>query len=258
MHRSRMDEKHIEYKGSYKGLLASSWNIIRGDSSDWEDTKFYRRVIRDNGQPALDVGCGTGRILLQFLEEGLDVEGLDNAPELLEICERNATERGLKPTLHLQPMEALSIDRKFRTIFVASAALVYVPTQEVIPTLKGFFDHLDPGGKVVFSSFGRLSDFKPIDARLGKWHLDCEGVRPEDGATVRWWTKGIVDTGAREIHLKNRVEVVVEGRVVEREYSEESLYILTRCGYEQALKSAGFVDISASGKRFVMWVGTRT
>ena len=154
-------------------------------------------------------------------------------------------------------MESLSIDRKFRTIFVPSTALVYVPTQEVITTLRGFFDHLEPGGKVVVSLPERLSSFKPKDGELGKWHLDCEGVRPEDGATVRWWTKGTVDTGAREIHLTNRVEVVVEGRVVEREYSEESLYILTMDGYEQALKRAGFVDISAVGERFGMWVGTR-
>ena len=252
-----MDEKHIEYKGSYKGLKASSWDFIRGDTSDWEDTKFYRRVIRDNGEPALDVGCGTGRILLRFLEEGLDVEGLDNAPEMLEICERNATNRELKPTLHLQPMESLSIDRKFRTIFVSSGAMVFVPPQEVVTTLKGFFDHLEPGGKVVFSSFARSSGLMPEAAELGRWHLDFDKVRPEDGATLRSWAQFVDDPEPNVLHEKSRYDVVVEGNIVEREDSEDFLHFLTGGEYEQALESAGFVDISASGERFPMWVGTR-
>ena len=87
--------------------------------------------------------------------------------------------------------------------------------------------------------------------------FDLEQVRPEDGATVRWWVTTVDYAGAHEVNLKNRVEVVVEGRVVEREYSDESHYFITSGEYEEALKSAGFVDISALGKKFLMWVGTR-
>ncbi len=110
---------------------------------------------------------------------------------------------------------------------------------------------------MVFSSYERLSDFKPIEAKLGEWHLHFEQKRPEDGATVRWWSKMIDDNRAHEFHLENRVELVVEGRVVEREFSLESLYFLTRGEHKEALKSAGFVDISVSGKRYDFWVGTR-
>ena len=125
-------------------------------------------------------------ILLTFLEEGLDVEGLDSAPQMLEICEKNAGERGLRPKLHCQPMWSLSIDRKFRTIFVASTTLVYVPTRAEVPTaLKGFFDHLEPGGKVVLSTDNHsLDPFKPVDHKPGTWKLNFEQIRPEDGGTI--------------------------------------------------------------------------
>ena len=245
----------IEYQGSYRGLMASSWNFIRGDSSNWTDTAFYREIIRDNGEPALDVGCGTGRILLQFLEDGMDVEGLDNAPEMLDICERDAAGRGLRPTLHCQSIESVSIDRRFRTIFVASTSLCYVPTREhVSTTLRRFFDHLEPGGKVVLSAGIAPSDLNPEPEQ---WQLDFEQIRPNDGATVQWWGKVGYDQRADVIRDKSRLHVVVDDRVVETEYFEESRLALTTEEYEVGLERAGFIDITMGDKPIIAWLGTR-
>src|SRR5690349_10485382 len=38
---------------------------------------FYLQLARAAGGPVLDVGCGTGRIMLPCLQAGLDVDGLD-------------------------------------------------------------------------------------------------------------------------------------------------------------------------------------
>jgi len=39
-------------------------------------------VIAQAGQPVLDVGCGTGRLLLDYMQQGIDVDGMDNSPEM--------------------------------------------------------------------------------------------------------------------------------------------------------------------------------
>jgi len=70
--------------------LASSWDFIRGNTSTFSDRQFYRDVIDSSGEPALDVGCGTGRLLLEYLADGLDVDGVDVSPEMLEICAEKA------------------------------------------------------------------------------------------------------------------------------------------------------------------------
>ena len=91
----------------YRGFLASAWDLLRGDTSDWPDRAFYRDIILQYGQPALDIGCGTGRLLLDYLAAGIDIDGVDNSPEMLAICKESA-EAGLHPTLFQQNMEALT------------------------------------------------------------------------------------------------------------------------------------------------------
>jgi len=45
-------------KYEYRGLIASAWDLLRGDTSGWLDRPFYSNIILQSGQPALDIGCG--------------------------------------------------------------------------------------------------------------------------------------------------------------------------------------------------------
>jgi cyclopropane fatty-acyl-phospholipid synthase-like methyltransferase len=59
----------------------------------------------------LDIGCGTGRLLLDYLAQGIDVDGVDNSPEMLARCRAKAQALGLTPRLYEQSMETLALPR---------------------------------------------------------------------------------------------------------------------------------------------------
>src|ERR671911_2014044 len=79
------------------GLVARCWAEKRHDAAEAEFLKPYVEA----GQPALDVGCGTGRVLIPLLQEGFDV---DISPDMLAYCREHAEREGFTPKLYPHSM----------------------------------------------------------------------------------------------------------------------------------------------------------
>ena len=85
---------------------------------------FYAELIRKGGEPALEIGCGTGHPLLDLVEQGLDVHGLDSSRDMLAKCEAKAEARDLRVRLYQQEMQGFALPTRYRTIFFAGASFM--------------------------------------------------------------------------------------------------------------------------------------
>ncbi len=201
----------------YHGMLADTWDLFRGDTSQSPDKSFYREIIRQYGQPVLDVGCGTGRLLLDYLQDGLDVDGVDNSPEMLARCREKAAKLGLQPTLYEGWMETLDLPRRYRTIIVPSSTFQLLPNQADAEMVIGrLYRHLEPGGVLVicFQIF-----WKSGDPLLVEWVQIGETTRTEDGALIRrWWRMRFDPESQMHALEEERFEVIVNGEVATTEY----------------------------------------
>ena len=132
----------------YRGLMAQAWDLLRGDYAAWTDRPFYRAIIERRDGPALDVGCGTGRLILDYLQAGLDVDGVDNSPEMLEICRAKAAVSGVDVAGRLfeQEMDRLALARRYATIFAPSSTFqLLTDASAATQAMMRFRDHLQPG-----------------------------------------------------------------------------------------------------------------
>ncbi len=227
----------------YYGLMATTWDLFRGDTSGWADRFFFRDLILQSGQPALDVGCGTGRLRLDFASSGLDVDGVDISLEMLDLCRGRAADLALSPGLYRQAMEELDLPRRYRTIIVPSSSFQLVLEPRLAAeAMRRFYAHLLPGGVLAMPFMTIWQEGMPLEK---DWEPSGEQVRPEDGAVVRRWSRSRYDLLEQLEHTEDRYEVRLEGKVLAVEHHHRSP--ATR-GYsqEQAIKlyqDAGFRDL---------------
>ena len=58
-----------------------------------EDILFWSTLVAEYGDPVLELGCGSGRVLLALAQNGVEMHGVDNDPAVLEILKKNAKEQ---------------------------------------------------------------------------------------------------------------------------------------------------------------------
>jgi SAM-dependent methyltransferase len=145
------------------GLIAEYWAQFNADFRSHE-IPYFQRFIEDGGEPALDVACGTGRLLLPYLRAGLDVDGCDVSADMVALCRRKAEREGFSPTLIVQPMHELDAPRRYRTIYVCGAFGLGSTREQDLEALGRFREHLEPGGTL-------LLDIEVPYADMHQWAL---------------------------------------------------------------------------------------
>src|SRR3954451_19627199 len=85
----------------YEGLLSRNYDALYGVMRDPSgDAAFYRQLAQETGGPVLELGCGTGRVLLPIAALGLPCVGVDASPAML------AALRDKHPPANLELIEA--------------------------------------------------------------------------------------------------------------------------------------------------------
>ncbi len=131
------------------GLVSRWWAEFNldGPEIDW-----FRQFV-EAGQPALDAACGTGRLLVPYLQAGLDVDGSDISPDMLErVRERCEREELPQPNLYAQAMHELDLPRRYRTIIVCGGFGLGGRREHDVEGLRRLYEHLEPGGTLVLDN----------------------------------------------------------------------------------------------------------
>jgi SAM-dependent methyltransferase len=226
----------------YTGIVADLYDHLVAKPAP---AGLYRRLIRDGGEPALELGCGSGHPILDLRADGLDVEGLDASDDMLAICRRKAAARGLHVTLHRQEMQQLDLPRRFRTIFLAGPSFQLLLTQDDAErALERIFHHLEPGGRTVIPLY-----VPPLlggaELATDTWRARPDVRREEDGALLRLSERFRYDLDAQLLLARLRYEILRDGAVVAHEEREWRLRWHTQEQFRALLEHAGFTDVQA-------------
>jgi SAM-dependent methyltransferase len=223
--------------GLYHRLDAEFYDELL--DGEMEDIPFWRDLLKQNPSSVLEVGCGTGRVLLPLLQEGCFIDGMDSSSRMIALLNKKVGRLGLAVDARVQSMEALDMGKTYGLIFIPGFSIQMVDSREVLKqALQRFYSHLEPGGRLAVSLFfpwEELGDDEPGDWRLRK------KVKRADGTRLDCHQFTIIDTDAQILIVKNRYTLLDKDREkVEEEVRDIRLLWFYPHEFHLLLEETGF------------------
>jgi ubiquinone/menaquinone biosynthesis C-methylase UbiE len=209
------------------------------------DIAFYRKYAERQGSPILELGCGTGRILIPIAQTGIECYGLDMNRDMLGICETKVRAFGLTNVrLQSASMDQFEYDQKFSMIYIPFRSFQHLLDPEAeMRCLRLIRNHLKPDGLFI------LDVFAPNMERLGKysntqptqWEKEFTRKNLETESTITRYYQARANYSDQIIELEMKWEERnADGIICARKEGSFKLRYIFRYELEHLLVRCGF------------------
>jgi SAM-dependent methyltransferase len=153
---------------------------------DLVDLPFYLDLATRIGGPVLEMGCGTGRVLLPIARAGIEIHGLDSSPAMLQILQNHLQDEPAavqrRVVLHEGDMRSFRGRQKYPLVTIPFRPLQHMYTvEDQVAALRTAAFHLAEEGVLAFDVF--FPKFALLD-QIGKEDLEMEWAVPSHPGRV--------------------------------------------------------------------------
>jgi SAM-dependent methyltransferase len=248
------------------GLVARHW---AENNTTGPEIAYFQQQIENYGQPALDAGCGTGRLLIPFLRAGLDVDGCDVSDDMLAYCQQTAEREGLSPRLYRQALHNLDLPRHYQTIVACGVFGIGVNRDQDFVALQRFHQHLLPGGILMLEVYLPYEDANvwPLWRKEARTHLpepwpEDIGKIPADGREYELHYRRVaVDPLEQRITGEMRTLLFEDNQLVADDtrtltenlyFRNETRMLLEKAGFRLEAEKGDWTDADATADHEVI------
>lgn len=222
----------------YQGLSACYYDAFFCEP-DESELRFYKQIIESAPSPALEIACGTGRLLLPLFKLDFAVDGFDSSPEMLAQCKVKTNKTDIKAVLYQQQMQALSLPNKYGCLFSAVGSFQQLAhLDDAYAALQRFYEHLLPNGKLVIYLYLPWHNAP----EFGQWH-EQEPIVLQNGKTLLVAEKAIHDPIEQQLFMTYRYQLKENGKIIAVEEKEMTIRWYSKHEFELMLTQVGFKDI---------------
>jgi len=208
-----------------------------------EDMRFMQEFgsMLDQSPRVLELGCGTGRLLLPLLDAGAVVVGLDREPAMLSLARDRLGLYGERIELVEGDMREFSLPRQFDLVVVGLNTFMHMLTiKDQIATLECAHRHLRPAGLLLLDLANPHSVVR--DTPMGVvQHRFTKSLPGAPAATVSLCSITEISPAEQLTHTTLFFdELRDETGLLQRSIAEVTLRLTYRYELEHLLHRAGF------------------
>jgi SAM-dependent methyltransferase len=227
------------------------------------DVNFWVEAAKESGGPVLEVGCGTGRVLLPIVRAGIEIVGLDASSQMLAMCrERLASEpEDVQSRVHLvqADMRSFNLARAFALATIPFRSFQHLLTvSDQVACLANIHHHLADGGLLILDLFNPSLDLL-VNSLIGEETNEEPEFTTPDGRRVIRRQKKVAEERFDQVnrheliyyvtHPDGRTERLVHAFDFRYIFRFEAEHLLARTGFRVEQLYADF-DKNPYGSRY--------
>jgi len=144
-------------------VYATLYDTEFGDKAD--DIPFIIEYAKKQRGGVLELGCGTGRVLIPIAEAGMKIIGIDNSLNMLKVAKDKIAQKPLRVQRNIElvhsRMQNFSLKKKFSLIICTFNTFMHITKREdQLQVLKNVYRHLGRNGLFINEIFIPSFTFK--------------------------------------------------------------------------------------------------
>ncbi|WP_316186301.1 MULTISPECIES: class I SAM-dependent methyltransferase [unclassified Bradyrhizobium] len=222
-------------------LFASCYDAFYAYRSAY-DVPFFERIVAEHGAPVLELGCGTGRVLVPLARAGAEIVGIDRNAAMIDVARGKIAAERLDPRAQVSraDMRYFSMDRRFAlALFPFRSFQELLTPYDKAACLDNVRDHLIDGGHILLDLY-----FPSLPTLLSPCGVAAASPNPAalaDGRRVRRADLVVERDLVNQTQQCAIVYDVIDGDAVERYtqlyttsylFHPELTHLLARTGFE--------------------------
>lgn len=129
------------------------------------DIPFYKALCKKYSGNILELMCGTGRVSIPLVNDGVRLTCVDYSREMLEVFERKLTDKAVP--LICQDICELDIDKRFELIFIPFNSITEITDKEKRKkAIMRIYEHLSDEGDFFVTLYNPAYRLKSADGNL--------------------------------------------------------------------------------------------
>lgn len=227
-----------------------------------KDVAFYVEEAKKAGGPVVELGCGTGRVLVPIARAGVEIVGVELSSAMLDLCRAKLAQEPEEVCARVELIQAdmrhFALGRTFALATIPFRPFQHLTTvEDQLQCLECIRKHLAEDGRLIFEIFNPHLP-RLVDAKQGEELEDEPEFELEDGRRVVRRHKIIARDLFNQVqdceliyyvtHPDGREERLVHAFQMRYLFRFEAEHLLARCGFEVEQLWADF-DRSPYGSR---------
>jgi SAM-dependent methyltransferase len=220
-------------------LFARFYDLFYGQRED--DLAMYRDFALAADGAILELGCGTGRLLIPLARDGHRITGLDASPAMLEIAQTRVKAANLEGAVSLAQGDLRDFDLPDRfalAIIPINTFMHCYDTEQQLACLRCVRRHLVSGGRLVVDVYN--PDLPTLLEADGRLVSDGVVMDPQTGHTIQRITLRRLDMANQTQHITFFLDEVAADGSVRRTTFPFRMRFVFRFEMELLLRMAGY------------------